>query len=172
MGTSLATYEEEKASGRRGPTGALRLSKLSGKHLRIIALHCAGLKGQEIAAQLGATGAWISTVLNDPLAKAEIHRRFVELDNEMFVKATQVVDEKMRDEDPAIALRAAEMVWRARGRFEKKAEDRPTAEDVVQRMLELARDRGSAEVTIRATAGQPADRVPSVDPLLVEGFAE
>lgn len=146
-------YEREKAEGRRTATGALKLKELSGKHLRMINLHMSGLKGKAIAKELDATEAWVSTVLNDPLVQAEIRQRFVDVDNEMFVKATDVIDRSMDSEDPAIALRSAEMIWRSRGRFEKKEQVRTTAEDVVQRMLELAASQGDASVTISTHVG-------------------
>jgi hypothetical protein len=164
-------YEREKLEGLRGPTGASPLRRLTGKHLRVIALHLAGVKGQDIACQLGLSGAWVSTVLNDPLAQAEIRKRFVELDNETFAKAQTVVADALEDEDHALRLRAADMVWRARGRYEKRPDDRPTAEDIVARMLSLV--AGGGEVSLTASVRQPAspDAVRGPGPLL-EGQAE
>lgn len=150
---SQAQYELEKANGTRAPTGAMKLKELSGKHLRMINLHMSGMKGRAIAKELDATEAWVSTVLNDPLVQAEIRQRFVDVDNELFAKATGVIDDAMDSDDPAIKLRSAEMVWRSRGRFEKKEPVRTTAEDVVQRMLELAAQQGDASVTISANVG-------------------
>lgn len=149
----LSLYEQEKANGTRGPTGAMRLKELSGKHLRAINMHLAGAKGREIAETLDMTEGWVSVVLNDPLSQQEIHKRFVDTDNEMFAKATGVIDKSMDSEDPVIALRSAEMIWRSRGKFEKREPVRTTAEDVVQKMLELASRTGDASVTIHATTG-------------------
>jgi len=148
-------YQSEKAAGRRGPTGALRLKKLTGAHLRIINLHLAGMKGGDIALQMGRTPAWVSTVLNDPLVKAEIQQRFVDTDNEMFARSTAVIDAAMSDPDPGIKLRAAELVWKARGKFNKPEDHRPTAEDVVARMLEIAAKTGEASVTVRTGPAEP-----------------
>lgn len=159
-----STYQQEKDDGRRSPSGALRLRKLSGKHYRIINYHLEGMKGQEIALMMGMSQGQISLILNDPLVKEVIAKRFVDLDNETFARANQVVREKLEDKDPAIALRAADMAWRARGRYEKKSDDRPTAEDVVQRMLEVAARTGTAQLTV--TTGQSLPR--SVDPLTIE----
>lgn len=149
----LSKYEQEKLDGTRRLTGAIKLKELSGKHLRAINMHMAGAKGREIASTLDMTEGWVSIVLNDPLAQAEIHARFVDADNEMFAKATGVLDRSMDSEDPAIALRSAEMVWRSRGKFDKREPVRTSAEDVVQRMLELAAKEGTASVTISATTG-------------------
>jgi hypothetical protein len=146
-------YEEEKALGLRSPSGAARLRDLSGKHLRCIALHMAGMKGYEIAKQMDMTEPWVSTVLNDPLSQEVIRQRFVDTDNEMYAKATAKIDDAMDSADIAIGLRAAEMVWRSRGRFDKKETVRTSAEDVVARMLELAGQTGGASVTISASSG-------------------
>lgn len=136
----------------------MKLKELSGKHLRVINLHMAGMKGRAIAKEMDMTEAWVSTVLNDPLTQSEIRQRFVDVDNELFAKATQVIDDSMDSEDPAIKLRSAEMVWRSRGRFEKHEPTRTTAEDVVQRMLEMAAQNGDASVTISASTGRDSDR--------------
>lgn len=149
------TYEEQKSNGDRSASGALRLSKLSGKHLRIINLHLQGVKGAQIAEIMGCTGAWVSTVLNDPLAREAIARRFVDCDNEMLVQSTQVVRLAMEQTtDEALRLRAADMVWKARGRYEKKPSESLTAEDIVQRMLRIAKEMGTVSLTV--TAGEPA----------------
>ena len=155
-------YQSEKASGRRSPTGALRLKKLTGLHLRIINLHLAGMKGGEIALQMGRTQGWVSTVLNDPLVQAELQQRFIDTDNEMFARSTAVIAEAMNDVDPSIKLRAAEMVWKARGKFNKPEDRRPTAEDVVARMLEIAAQTGEASVTVR-TGPQVAPPIGAFD---------
>lgn len=149
----ISQYEQEKLSGVRAPSGAVRLKELSGKHLRAINMHLAGAKGAAIAAALDMTEGWVSVVLNDPLSQAEIHKRFVDTDNEMYARATGVIDRSMDSEDPVIALRSAEMIWRSRGKFEKREPVRTTAEDVVQKMLELASRTGDASVTIHATTG-------------------
>lgn len=153
---TLSLYEQEKANGTRSPTGAMRLKELSGKHLRAINMHLAGAKGREIAETLDMTESWVSVVLNDPLSQEEIHKRFVAVDNEMFAKATGVIDRSMDSQDPTIALRSAEMIWRSRGKFEKREPVRTTAEDVVQKMLELAAHTGDASVTIHAKTGVQA----------------
>lgn len=150
-------YQAEKESGLRLSSGAVRLTRLTGKHLRCINFHLQGMKGGVIAEVMNVSPAWVSKILTDPLAKALIQERFVEVDNEMFTKATRTIDANMDHKDAAIALRAADMVWRARGRYEKKTDDRPTAEDVVQRMLQLASQQGQASVTITATAGERSE---------------
>lgn len=162
MPYDTAQYGQEKADGTRLANGARPLTKLTGKHLRIINLHMTGMKGYEIAQTMNMTQSRVSLILNDPLVKGEIEKRFVETDREMMVTATQVVRDKMEATDPAIALRAAEMVWRSHGKFEKKMADRPTAEDVVAKMLEIAGKTGQASISV--TAGPPP---PSFDGALV-----
>ena len=155
MSYSPEQYRYEKEVGLRKKNGAVHLTKLTGKHLRAINFHLAGMKAGQICSIMNITPGWLSTVLNDPLSKDMIQKRFVETDQEMFAKATRVIDEKMDEEDPAIALRAAEMVWRSRGKFEKKVSDAPTAEDIVARMLEMARTNGSASIKVEV-GPQPA----------------
>ena len=150
-------YQEEKALGLRRPSGARPLTRLTGKHRRLILLHVNGLKAGEISQILNVSPAWVSTVLNDPLTQAEITTRFKELDGELFAKSISVVRNRMdqEDQDPALALRAADMVWRARGRYAEKPAERTSAEDIVQQMLAIAKDSGMASVTIQASAGGP-----------------
>lgn len=164
MPQGLTKYEEEKASGVRRASGAINLKRLTGRHLRVINYHLEGRKGYEIALLMSMSEANISKILTDPLAKDLIQKRFVEIDNEMYARSVEVVRVSMDNKDPAIALRSAEMVWRARGRFEKVRDSRPTAEDVVARMLEMARERGTASVTISAQAGD--NMAPPIDPLI------
>ena len=45
----LTRYDEEKLSGRRRQSGALNLTRLTGKHLRIVNYHLTGMKGGDIA---------------------------------------------------------------------------------------------------------------------------
>jgi hypothetical protein len=168
MPYDAAVYQHEKAVGIRKPSGAAKLTRLTGKHLRIVNLHLSGMKGQDIAQVMGMQAPQISLILNDPLTKSVIAQRFIDIDNETYAKSHQVVSEAMSGEDRALALRAADMVWRARGRFEKKESDRPTAEDLVRRMLEVAGTTGQASLTV-TTGPVPA----SADPLCtIEGSAE
>ena len=172
MSYSPALYQQEKDIGLRQPNGAKLLTKLSGKHLRIINFHMSGMTGIQIAQVMGMTGAQISIILNDPLSKQAIRERFVEVDNEMYAKSHQVVADRLNSKDESLSLRAAEMVWRARGRFEKKESDRPTAEDLVRRMLEIAGSSGQASLTV-TTGTIPASADPALGmgtdaPLLLE----
>lgn len=172
-GYSRETYEWEKREGIRRPTGAMKLTKLSGKHLRAILLHVNGRKNYEIAAVLGMSNVWVSTVLSDPLARAEIETRHAENDRTLLAKAMGVVHDSMEDKDPAIKLRAADMVFKSHGKYAGKGEGgAPSAEDVVQRMLQIAAERGGATLTVAVGAAAPAswpERVSAqqgVDPVL------
>lgn len=178
--SSSMTYYEEKLNGVRNPNGSAKLKKLSGKQLRIVNLHINGVKGGQIAETMRMSPGRISNILNDPSVKEVIRQRFEDVDNETFAKSVLVVRASLEDEDHALRLRAADMVWRARGRYEKKFDDRPTAEDVVQKMLAMAKENGSASVTISANVGEgegspsrpsrPSRSFPpAFDPLLLDG---
>lgn len=148
-------YHEQKAAGVRSSSGQTRLTKLTGKHFRIINFHLQGMKGTEIARLMGMTGTQVSLVLNDPLARAVIQSRFIDIDNEMYARSHTVVAEAMNSKDPAIALRGADMVWRARGRFEKKESDKLGAEDLVRMMLERVGPQGQASITVTTSQVSP-----------------
>jgi hypothetical protein len=163
MSEGRSQYQQEKDAGIRLPSGQTRLTKLSGKHLRLINYHLQGLKAREIAEILDVTPAWISKILNDPLVKAKLQERFVDIDNELLVNATMVVSGAMKSDDEAIALRAADMVWRSRGRYEKKGDDRPTAEDVVQRMLAMAQEGRTVTLTASASGPPGANAPPLIE---------
>lgn len=128
-------------------------------------MHVNGMQGGEIANALQMSPGWVSTVLRDPLVQEMIAKRFEDLDGEIFAKSISVVRNRLDEEtqDPALALRAADMVWRARGRYAEKPQTGASAEDIVQRMLALAATTGHAAVTISASAGIP----PPHDPVLV-----
>ena len=172
MAYSPQKYLEEKATGVRKSSGAAKLKELTGKHLRAINLHLAGVKGREIAATLDMSEAWVSTVLNDPLAQTEIRQRFLDVDAEMFAKATTKIDDAMDSADAAISLRAAEMVWRSRGKFAQPEPIRTTAEDVVSRMLDIAAAQGGASVTISANTGWNIPPIRETSRPTIEGETE
>jgi hypothetical protein len=163
-------FDRPKQADLRLPNGTVPLKKLSGKHLRLINLHTSGIKGDEIAAILGLTRPRVSAILNDPLVQAEIQRRYIALDQEMFAKSISVVSEAMDGADKSIALRAADMVWKARDRYAPKGNvAAATAEDIVQKMLAIAKERGTASVTISASAGAPTSTDPAGPLFEIEG---
>lgn len=145
-------YRVEKALGVRNPNGTTKLTRLTGKHLRIVLLHVNGLKGYEIAKEMSMSPARISNILCDPMVQDEIRRRHEELDGEIFSKSIQVVSESLSDEDHALRLRAADMIWRSRGRYAEKAPTTASAEDIVQRMLAMASGGVNASLTISTSA--------------------
>lgn len=140
-------YQLEKATGLRRPSGQLKLSKLRAKHFCVIDLHMLGRSGREIAAELGYSEAWVSNVLTDPLSVAEIQRRVDEARatlNPIYTKAIRRVDEGLdatyKDgETPnhTTRLRAADMVFKVKGEYDKAGDSEKTAEDVVAQIINL-----------------------------------
>lgn len=184
-------YAAEKLSGDRLPTGQLLLKKLSGKHRKIIFYHVNGLTAGAIGEIMNMHPVSVRSILRDPMVLEEIKRHIDSLDASVAMKALRRVNEALDADgtdgvldpttgkkvgaspDHTIRLRAADMVWRANGRYAPKRDDTiVSAEDVVAKMLEVARERGSASVTISATAGPDAQRVEPIPPELEGTFDE
>lgn len=137
------------------------------RDIRIIEMHLEGLTFTEISNATGMQIATISRIVNGPQAQKIIAARYSNLDQAMLMQATNVVRSKLTSEDEAIALRAAEMVYRSHGKYDKEKAVTLSAEDVVARMLEVAGEHGKASVTISATAGEQPAQSP-----LIEGHVE
>ena len=131
----------EKESGLRLQSGAKKLKGLKGPHYMCISLHLAGIKQTEIASLCKKSVTWVCRTLGDPLAKAEIVRRSIMLDSDLFALQGKVVDALRaaltNSTEPAIQLRAAEQWFKVHGRFKDAATSESfSAEDLVKRVLE------------------------------------
>lgn len=136
------SYEDERARGiRQEGNGRQRLKKLRPVHKLIIKLHLLGKKQVEIAKQLNRDQAYISLILNDPLAQAEIERTNKDLDDEfraLYSDAIDAIRKGLNHENPDVRLRAADKYLKAHGKYQPEKEvSSDTAEDVIQRILNL-----------------------------------
>ena len=141
-GKMLDRYSVEKRLGLRRPNGALKLKRLTARHMKIIALHIQGLAGEMIAQHLNCSYVTVSRILNDPLSVDFIARHAKDKEAEISAlmgTAVQVVRTGMTDKDLPVTTRL-----KAVDRFTKllsvtKGEEKTqTAEDVIAKMLERA----------------------------------
>lgn len=133
-------YQEEKELGLRSASGAKHLKKLTGKHLTCINYHLAGESGENIAKAMGMTQPWVSSVLNDPLAKDIIERRFIDMDMELralMPKAISRIRDGLNSADPTVYLSATDKYFRSQGLYNPKNNTNPmlSAEDLVRQLL-------------------------------------
>ncbi len=108
----VVEYERDKLIGKRLPSGALRLKKLSARHMTMIALHLTGkFKAGHIAEHIGCRAITVYRVLNDPLAQKVINdfHSGVMLDLKALAPlAVEAVRDGLTDEDPDVKLRAVD----------------------------------------------------------------
>jgi len=136
-------YELEKLLGTRRTSGSLNLKRLKPKHLRIIDEHCLGRSNVDIATDLTLSQTYVSIVLTDPLVTEQIQIRVAENIAEMSAlrhKAVHAVRTALGDgKTDATRLKAADMFFKVEGDYARASEHAAaeTAEDVIQRMLQL-----------------------------------
>lgn len=150
-----ATYLFQKVIGKRYSTGELKLKQLKPMHKNIIALHLQGYRAPEIVSLMTSAGhemdqQLVYRTLRSPKAQ-EIIQEFQEgydLELKGLVgNALEALQKAMRN-GGAEAVSAADKVLKANRKYEG-VDGRATAEDNIQRLLELAREQN---VTIRDIA--------------------
>ena len=117
----------------------LPIKRLSPLHLRIITLFIQGKSRTEIAHYLNLKPARVGAVLRNPTAKkllaaatADVHDEIAALQG----PALDVVRERLEDpEEPALALRAADTVFRLNRLYDEGSSKMASAEDVVAKMI-------------------------------------
>lgn len=134
-------YQIQKDIGVRRENGSLKLQKLNRRHKQIIAMHLSGMEGTLIAATLGISYMTVTRTLNDPLA-IEFMTEFDNQTRKEFdalrVRANAVIRDGMSHTDINVRLRASDQWARRAGEYQpKKDTAAETAEDVIQRMLNL-----------------------------------
>ena len=141
-----AEYHRDKLIGRRMPNGALRLKKLSARHMTMIALHLTGkFKAGYIAEYIGCRAITVYRVLNDPLAQKVINdfHSGVMLDLKALAPLTvDAIRDGLEDKDLDVRLRAVD-------RFDKltKTNDNEAADiNVSVSFVNNVRDRFFGEL--------------------------
>ena len=131
-------YAEGKQLGLRRENGAAKLKRLKPIHNRIIALHLSGWPNTEICKDVNRSPAWVSTVLNDPLAR-EVINNFEDLHEEEFKRLRVLANDSLRDamqptKTDSVRLQAARIFYQKDG--QDSGEKGATAEDVMAQILQ------------------------------------
>jgi len=139
--------------------------KVGMKHRRIVALHLQGHTGIDIDGILQYPPGYSSSVLRNPKIKDLLSRFYQDFDIELQGLIPGAIDAIRRNQtcgNPPDELRAADISFKASGHYDKQEAAASTAEDVIERMLEIATKEGS---TIRYAErrrpflGAPKDEV-------------
>lgn len=138
MQSAAPTIPEEEEKPEWAP------KDLSTRHMMMCEYRMAGMKHSEIGALLGYHPVYVGRILSSPAAKKYIAQRIQDIDDELHGQYHQVV-ENMRtallDESVDVRMRATELWMKAHGKFARagaQSEERVSAEEVVQKLLERA----------------------------------
>ena len=139
-GQKLTVYQRQKNSGIRRSNGALKLKKLSTRHLAIASMHLEGRSGETIAKSINCTVVTVSRVLNDPLVKQLVSRIFSDRQMELDAlagKAIDVVRESLDKEGNTTRerLTAVDKFTKLRDSIGVEVEASESAEDIVSRIF-------------------------------------
>ncbi len=142
-----------------GAKKAPALKRLNVRHRQIMALWLAGYNLNEISQTLDCAYATVHRVLNDETVQHHLGQVSEKTDGEirdLIPRSIQVLRDALNNEDPKFALRAAENVLKMNGKFNDKAEESESAEDVVQRILQV-----ESEGPVKITYGEHQGGNPS-----------
>ncbi len=138
---SPVLYNIQKDLGVRKKTGELKLKRLKPLHREMIAMHLSGMPSTEIAAGLDVAYVTVCRILNDPLA-VELINGFSEMSKKEFdalrFKANAALRDGLDHTSIQTRLRAADLFSKRAGDYHpREVDDGDTAEDVIQRLLNL-----------------------------------
>lgn len=150
-------YLAEKRSGLRRENGALKLTRLTHRHYKIIGLHLEGKSIEEIANTLHLSFSTISRVLNDPLSQGILKRVYNHREEEIHAlagKAIEATREALTGDHPiGVKLRGVDRFVKIRETMVNKEQGRESAEDVIARILSNAKFVNS-NVQINVNSGE------------------
>lgn len=136
-------YAVEKATGIRRENGAMKLTRLTHRHYKIIGLHLEGKSIEEIANTLHLSFSTISRVLNDPLSQGILKRVYNHREEEIHAlagKAIAATREALTGDHPvSVKLRGVDRFVKIRETMVNKEQGRESAEDVIARILSNAK---------------------------------
>ena len=114
--------------------------RLKMRHRRVIALHLQGVSNVDIASVLGSSQGYVSQVLRNPTVIPILQRCYEDFEQE-FQSLTPLCIQALRDslesDDPTHQLKAVDITFKRQGAYERKEDGRATAEDVIERILEI-----------------------------------
>lgn len=135
-------YVMEKAVGVRRENGAVKLTRLTNRHYRIIGLHLEGKSLEEISSTLHVSFSTISRVVNDPLAQGILRKVYTHREEEiqsLAGRALQATRDALKEDQPiGVKLRGVDRFIKMREAMLSKDTGRESAEDVVARILSQA----------------------------------
>ena len=127
---------------RTGHIPALGEHTLSPRELRIVSLWLEGKSQDEIAKEVGMCQQGVSKAMNRPHVLTRmrelIDSGFRSADDELkalYPRAVKVLGREMGNASPGVALKAADKVLKAVGKYTQPIEARPSAEECLGRML-------------------------------------
>lgn len=127
------------------------IKRLTMRHRRIVALFLQGIKESEIAIATGYRTATIYAVLKNPAVTPILDKAFEDADarlKAMAGLATDAVRDAMIDSDNEVRLKGVDRWAKMTGRFKDTPDGPASAEDVVQRLIQLRHEDGKLELTI------------------------
>ncbi len=149
------------------------LKRLTPRHMKMIELHLAGRRNIEIAEAFNTSPSRVSITLHNPTVQAYLDgvRKVADLElKSLLLTAVDAIRRALTGDDIDVALKATDLLVRAEGRYRDAKASPETAEDVIARILELAK---SSVDTVREVARPPIsviDMIPA-KPALEKGEA-
>ncbi len=122
------------------------LKQLNPRHIKAIHLHLQGFRLNEISERTDLSPWWICKFLKtEPARKliAEYTEIFDQEFRAQYTESIRAVREGLLDPDPNVRLKAADIYLKAHGKYREDGKSKDTAEDVVQRIMEMRRDLNS-----------------------------
>jgi len=138
-GKVLPRYVREKVLGLRRENGAMKLKRLTHRHMQIIGMHLEGQSIEQVAYNNRVTISTVSRVLNDPLAQQLLKQVYSDKESEIQALAGKAIgvvrDALIGDHALSLKLRAVDRYVKVRETMLSKEKGPETAEDVIARML-------------------------------------
>lgn len=158
---ALALVRHELAAIQRGENSGLK--RLRPDHCQAIAMYCDGRSVKDIASTLDRSEGWVRSAISDPLSRPIIDGLMSQLDLEfkgMYYLVIDKVRRALNDSDVEIALKGVDTWLKVHGKYKSQGDGaRPlTAEDIVAKLLESAKQGGAASVTV--SVGNPVGPTP------------
>lgn len=151
-GNAYPRYLVEKHLGIRRENGALKLKRLTARHLKVIALHLEGHSLETIANNIPCTISTVSRVLNDPLSQRILKTVYEDRKGEIHAlggKAVAAVRAGL-DEKQTIGtrLRAVDRFAKIKSALVGEENSNESAEDVIARMFANTTVLGNVNIQV------------------------